>query len=333
MVQPLVSVVIPTIERPAYLKRAIESVLKQTYPYLEIIVVIDGKSAHSKEMMSQYKAAHSMNIKCIETGEKVGGSEARNIGARIARGKFVALLDDDDEWLPEKITAQMDHIQQANLTNHEDFICFSSVFVYDIIDQPQYNQLPLVPYKSAPSKRLSDYLFETKGLTRIGWIQTSSILVPTHLLLTVPFTKGLPKHQDWDWLLHLDRAVPLTVIQVEKAMTIYHSDVPKTKRVGVSNQWAFSEKWLWNHRADFSQKGYDSFVLDLLLPSIASDETLTKKERAAEMKRLLKGLSFNSYFMLFTWKMLLFFVVRNNDFLFKSIQKSLFLTTVRKKLF
>lgn len=333
MKQPLVSVVIPTFERPVYLKRAIESVLRQTYPNLELIIVIDGQSEATKEVVKHYQRLHKMRIECIETSTKVGGSEARNIGAKKAQGKLVALLDDDDEWLPEKIAIQLERIEQEQLMDEEAFLCFTTVFVYDSIDQAEYNQLPMVAYASAPSKKIADYLFETKGFSRIGWIQTSSILVPKQLLLSVPFTTGLPKHQDWDWLLKLNRETNLSVVQVEKALTIYHSDVPKDNRVGVKNQWRFSEKWLLEHHEDFSQNGFDSFLLDILLPGVSSDHSLTQKERAKEMRRLWKKLSLQSYIRMFTWKMVLFFLVRNNDFLFKSFQQSLLLTKIRKKFF
>lgn len=333
MKQPLVSVVIPTFERPVYLTRAIESVLAQTYPKLEMIIVIDGESEETKEVIRNYQQLHKMPIEYIETGTKVGGSEARNIGARQAHGKLVALLDDDDEWLPEKIAAQLERIEQEQLTYEEAFLCFTTVFVYDSIDQPEYSQLPVVAYDVAPSKKIADYLFETNGFSRIGWIQTSSVLVPKQLLLSVPFTKGIPKHQDWDWLLKLDRETHLNVVQVEKALTIYHSDVPKNNRVGIKNQWRFSEKWLTKHHKEFSQNGFDSFILDVLLPGVSSDQSLTQQERSKEMRRLWKKLSFQSYFRQFTWKMRLFFFVRNNDFLFKAFQQSLLLTKIRKKFF
>jgi glycosyltransferase involved in cell wall biosynthesis len=82
---PLVSVVIPTLpDRKKVLKRAIDSVMAQTYKDIETVVVSEGNSA----------------------------TEARNIGIERSNGDFIAFLDDDDEWMPEKIKKQMEVIKQ-----------------------------------------------------------------------------------------------------------------------------------------------------------------------------------------------------------------------------
>src|ERR1700712_2010067 len=101
---PLVSAVIPTHRRPHLVIRAIESVLRQTYLRVEVIVVIDGLDTETREVVERLNAP---SVICIETGGKVGPAEARNIGVRLARGKFIALLDDDDEWTPDKILIQL----------------------------------------------------------------------------------------------------------------------------------------------------------------------------------------------------------------------------------
>src|ERR1700758_1632604 len=98
--QPLVSAVIPTRNRPDLVCRAVRSALAQTYPNIEVIVVIDGPDPVS---FASLEVLGDPRIRIIALKESVGGSEARNTGAREAKGSYIALLDDDDEWLPEKI--------------------------------------------------------------------------------------------------------------------------------------------------------------------------------------------------------------------------------------
>src|ERR1700761_8993743 len=99
-----VSAVIPTRNRPALVCRAVQSVLRQTHQDIEAVIVIDGPDAESKAAL---EALGDPRVRVVALAENVGGSEARNVGAREAHGEWIALLDDDDEWLPDKIEKQI----------------------------------------------------------------------------------------------------------------------------------------------------------------------------------------------------------------------------------
>ena len=96
---PLVSVVIPTRNRPRLVLRAVASAMRQTYRTLQIVVVVDGPDTESVIALREVQDAR---IKIVALHENVGGSEARNVGVRESSGNWIAFLDDDDEWLPEK---------------------------------------------------------------------------------------------------------------------------------------------------------------------------------------------------------------------------------------
>lgn len=107
MTSPLVSAIIPTYNRSGTIARAIRSVLKQSYPSIEILVVDDGSTDNTKEVLQPF----GESIRVLEQSN-AGPSAARNRGLAAARGEFVAFLDSDDEWMPSKIARQIDLFSQ-----------------------------------------------------------------------------------------------------------------------------------------------------------------------------------------------------------------------------
>jgi|LSQX01.3.fsa_nt_gb glycosyltransferase involved in cell wall biosynthesis len=110
MNKQLVSVIIPTYKRPASIvKRAIDSVLSQTYRHLEIIVVDDspGDYVYRSKVENMIFLLNRKKIMYIKHEVNKGACAARNTGIIASKGDYIAFLDDDDEWLPEKLEKQM----------------------------------------------------------------------------------------------------------------------------------------------------------------------------------------------------------------------------------
>lgn len=103
---PLVSVVIPSYNRGWVVQEAIESVLGQDYDDFELIVVDDGSTDETRDILAAYD-----NITVLEQSNQ-GVSAARNKGVAHANGTFIAFLDSDDVWLPRKLAVQVDFFQQ-----------------------------------------------------------------------------------------------------------------------------------------------------------------------------------------------------------------------------
>jgi len=107
MNSPLVSCVIPCYNRGALVRDTIDSVLRQTYEPVEIIAVDDGSTDDTNDVLASY----GNEIRVIRQ-ENGGTASARNTGIRESKGKYLAWLDSDDTWLPEKTAAEVDVLER-----------------------------------------------------------------------------------------------------------------------------------------------------------------------------------------------------------------------------
>ena len=101
---PRVSVVMPTYHREDLLKRAIDSVLVQDFRDFELLVIDDGPSEKTAALLA---GIGDGRVHYLPQPRNMGVAAARNRGMREARGEYIAFLDDDDEWLPGKLSAQV----------------------------------------------------------------------------------------------------------------------------------------------------------------------------------------------------------------------------------
>jgi glycosyltransferase involved in cell wall biosynthesis len=106
----LISVVIPNYNGGYFLKEALVSVISQTYPCLEIIVVDDGSTDNSLEILATFQA----QIVLLKT-QGLGAAAARNTGIKAAKGEYIALLDSDDIWSSDKLQLQIDCLESMRL--------------------------------------------------------------------------------------------------------------------------------------------------------------------------------------------------------------------------
>lgn len=109
---PTVTAVVRTYERPDLVQRAIDSVLAQTYDDYELLVVDDHSEDRTPEVVEPYEQEHD-HVRYIRHEENKGPGPTFNTALRASEGKYIAYLDDDDEWLPEKLAAQVDRMETA----------------------------------------------------------------------------------------------------------------------------------------------------------------------------------------------------------------------------
>ncbi len=111
-----VSVIIPTYKRSDTLSRAIKSVVEQTYKNIEILVVNDNEPGdeYSENVAKLIKSLNYKNLTLVMQEHHINGAAARNAGIRHAVGEYIAFLDDDDLWMPEKIELQVDKLSKLD---------------------------------------------------------------------------------------------------------------------------------------------------------------------------------------------------------------------------
>jgi len=120
MIKPLVSLIIPTYNRPRYLHRAISSTLKQTYKNLEIIIIDDNSKQDILSIINEFQ---DNRIKYYKNTTNRGSVYSRNRGLSICTGDYINFLDDDDEILPQKIEFQVAKFKESKVENLGVIIC------------------------------------------------------------------------------------------------------------------------------------------------------------------------------------------------------------------
>src|SRR6202522_3854408 len=247
-----VSAVIPTRGRPELLRRAVRSALAQTLRDIEVLVVIDGPDpvtqAVLQELVQQDGRLRVLTLPC-----SVGGSDARNRGVDAAAGEWVAFLDDDDEWLPGKLQAQL------------DAVCASTAPVLigtcRMIARTPGRDYVWPRRMPAGDEQIGEYVLARRSLTRgEGYIQTSTFFVRRSLMLAQPFKSGQLKHQDTEWVLRLGRMPGAQIVFADEVLAIHYIE---EERPTVSNKanWRDSLEWLRRDRHLFTPRALPAFVL------------------------------------------------------------------------
>ncbi len=254
---PIVSVVIPTRDRPALLLRAIHSALEQTLREIEVIVVIDGEEG--SESADAVARLSDERVRCIALGERVGGAEARNIGARSARSEWIALLDDDDEWLPAKLAAQIDAAAGQTSGKQPVITCQHIHRAEGAADVIRPRRLPRPG--EAPREFMFDYLC---------YFQTSTFVCPTTLMLKVPFTKGLPFFHDIDWFLRVMGEPDVELVVVPRPLSIYYAP-EKRASITSSFDWKAKVEWGRARRELMGKRSYSRFIVGSCAGPAAQD--------------------------------------------------------------
>lgn len=283
--KPLVSVVIPTRNRPGLVLRAVKSARRQTYPALQVVVVVDGPD---KESVMALQELQDRSLKIVALDENVGGSEARNVGVRESSGEWIAFLDDDDEWMPEKIEKQMALIE--GLSNKRAFV--SCKFVERSNEEVRTYPVRL----PTPTESIDDYLCRPRGLRSGGeLLQTSTLLVPRRLMTDVPFVRGLKRGQEFIWLIEAGTRGGAAFHVVPEVLSFFNATgFSDGARISSKPNWRSFYGALRNIRHLFRPSTYAYCIATrLLTDAIACEESIQVK--LALLKDCVSGRGFSPH--------------------------------------
>jgi glycosyltransferase involved in cell wall biosynthesis len=254
----LVSVVIPTRYRPKLVLRAIQSVLNQTYSDIELIVVIDGPD---EATAAAVRSVEDPRLKLVINPRSFTAAGARNIGADCATGDWIAFLDDDDEWLPNKLERQM---ALASVCGAALVTCLSRV----VTPLASYVWPRVIYDNSTP---LDEYLFDRRSLfLGSGFIQTSSYLLPRRLFDGVRFNVESP-HDDWELVLRLSKEKGARIETVPEVLVKLYFEEERSS-LSSSATWSASLKWIENMRPIITPRAYSGFCLGVVGSRAAREE-------------------------------------------------------------
>ncbi len=202
---PLISVIIPVFNRAESISACIDSVIYQDYPDLEIIVVDDSSTDNIQDVLLKY----DQQINIITLNKNQGAQAARNTGIRSAKYDWIAFLDSDDQWMPDKLFIQIEELKKANMDRwtviHGDCCRMNTKTNFK-----KYWELPFIDGANVyqdllkhPSPMFQAMLTSKIALEKIGFLD-----------------EHLPTYQEWDTAISLSKYCRF--IHIRQSLFIYN---------------------------------------------------------------------------------------------------------------
>jgi glycosyltransferase involved in cell wall biosynthesis len=242
-----VSAIIPTHNRPQLVLRAVASALAQTYEDLEVIVVLDGPDAVTSSALATIR---DDRLRVVYLPQAQGAQKARNAGIETAQGDWIALLDDDDEWLPEKTELQM-------------ALAMNSTFQYPIVSSQflaRTGTYQLIWPRRQPYEPLSEYLLARDSCSMgEGVLSTITLLFPKDLFRNVPLAPNLRRCHDVDWLLRASRQDGAGIEFIPRPLAVAHHS-EEHPRITTVPDWRTSLEWVESVRGIITGRAYASYL-------------------------------------------------------------------------
>ena len=240
-----ISVIIPAWNRAHIIGNAIKSVLEQTYPFRELIVVDDASSDNTEEVVRSFADERIVYHRQAVNG---GAAAARNAGVNLASSGIIAFLDSDDIWLPEKLEKQM-----AYWELHPDYSMIYSRFHYRADSEDGY-----APFEGLEDRKMEGDLY--LELLEKNVIGTPTMLVDRACFLECgAFDVSLRSLEDWEFAVRFAKDYligfvneSLTECYIEKATSI-SANMEEHLRVRF--------KMLKDHRAFLEQNGKLEYLI------------------------------------------------------------------------
>ncbi|GHC09482.1 glycosyltransferase family A protein [Cerasicoccus arenae] len=250
---PWTSIIIPTHQRPILLKRAIVSVLRQDLSDWEIIVVSDGPCPDSQEVIAQFG---DVRIRYRETSVLNNGNHSRNVGVQEARGEWVSFLDDDDEWLPHKLSTCRSHAKANN---------YRGILAHQVIRRSTRGEEVMPRREPDLGEAYPDYTFRRRSLVHgEGLLLTSSLSGPKDIWRKIPWGSRRVVLHDCDWLCRATVGMKTPWRVIMEPLSIWHFDDDRPRISNQKNSWKTYYLWARRQRHLFSPEAYAACLLTVV---------------------------------------------------------------------
>ncbi len=219
MFQSLVSVIMPSFKSEMFISESIESILSQSYQNWELIIVDDASPDQSNSIIEKFIKKDN-RIKLIKLDQNRGPAVARNEAIKIARGRYIAFLDSDDIWSPEKLDKQLNFMKEKDLS-----FTYSA---YNVINEG--------------GEIVGDFIPEQK-ITYFDMLKTSSIGCLTAIYDTKKLGKmympNIFKKQDYGLWLEILKKIKITngIVELLASYRLRYNSVSSNKIIGGFYQW------------------------------------------------------------------------------------------------
>ncbi len=247
-----VTAIIPTRGRPSYLRDAIASVLNQTAISVQVLVIIDGpRDIESERVVESF---HDPRVNFHALIENHGPAYCRNTGAFLAKTEWIAYLDDDDTWFPDKL-----HKQMLIAAQHPDKDVVISCRSQIETPSGKYIWPRRLPRRD---ERVGDYLFCRRSLFKgDSFVQASTILCRRDLIIAYP--QRNVAHEDWDWLIRVTEKGKAQFFIAPDTLACHLTEF---KRQSLSNMHQFKSSLLWclSMRSLISREAFAGLLLQTL---------------------------------------------------------------------
>lgn len=197
--KPFVSVIVPTFNRENVICRCLDSVLRQTFVNYEVLVVDDASDDNTLNLVKQY-SGQDRRVRYIRKTTNRGVQVARNTGMQLAKGDFIAFLDADDEWFPEKLEKQVNQFQELP----EDVALIHCGT--EVVNQDRKSHV------RRPLNR--GYIFQDLIVRGNVIVATSSVIIRYDVISTIGlFDETIPEIEDYEYWIRISRLYKVDFIE------------------------------------------------------------------------------------------------------------------------
>lgn len=250
MEAPFFSIVIPTYNRAHILERAVQSCLNQTYKGFEIIVVDDCSTDNTQKVLKKFR---NKQIHYFVQPQNAGPSAARNRGIKEAKGSYIAFLDSDDTFMPGKLQAIYDAIQQE--PDADKHIWYSQILLY----RGENNQQVKPERAIGEHEAVADYFFADDGV-----ISTCTLVIAKKVLEQISFDESLKNLEDPDLCIRLQQA-DYHFKMLPETLAVWYDD-NNSDRISYQGL-EYKERWFEEHSEMLSKKARYGFLLRHIMPA------------------------------------------------------------------